>query len=214
MRKGQKIPKEKLEKHLFHLSIVRPPKGKTLCHPDLPHIANGMCKQCYGFNSHLSRKFPDFDLEKYKAMWEHQKGKCANPFCSYTAAWDATLHKRLQVDHSHLTGKIRGLLCPSCNKILGHANDNINRLLGLKKYLENGKVLGDYCIVLGVMDYSKGKIFVTSPQEGAEGSIKRDMALVLNQRIREGYELQGGVVFVSGDLYAQAIVKWVDMSTN
>ena len=73
------------------------------------------------------------------------------------------------------------------------------------------RLIEDYRIIVGIMDYRSGNVFVTVPSDGAEGEIKRDMGLVLNQRIREGYELQGGVTFVAGDMYAQAIVKWADI---
>lgn len=47
--------------------------------------------------------------------------------------------KRLTfIDHNHLTGNVRGLLCPKCNILLGACNDNIEILkfaiLYLKKY--------------------------------------------------------------------------------
>jgi hypothetical protein len=39
-------------------------------------------------------------------------------------------------DHDHATGTFRGWLCNSCNVILGHAQDNTERLLQLALYLE------------------------------------------------------------------------------
>jgi len=45
----------------------------------------------------------------------------------------------LCVDHSHTTGKVRGLLCTRCNKLLGMVGDNIEELThvaaSLKEYL-------------------------------------------------------------------------------
>ncbi len=46
------------------------------------------------------------------------------------------LEKKLNVDHDHITGKIRGLLCGSCNRALGLVKDNIETLVRLHKYLE------------------------------------------------------------------------------
>lgn len=42
----------------------------------------------------------------------------------------------LAIDHCHKTGKIRGLLCFSCNIILGHVEEKQNRLQNLIDYLQ------------------------------------------------------------------------------
>lgn len=34
------------------------------------------------------------------------------------------LNTKLCIDHNHETGKVRGLLCRSCNLAIGHLNDN------------------------------------------------------------------------------------------
>ncbi len=39
------------------------------------------------------------------------------------------------LDHDHRTGKIRGFICGSCNKILGYAKDDIDILIGCIRYL-------------------------------------------------------------------------------
>lgn len=44
----------------------------------------------------------------------------------------------LHVDHDHVTGKIRGLLCSTCNKLLGLAKENPVFLRVAASYLENG----------------------------------------------------------------------------
>lgn len=41
----------------------------------------------------------------------------------------------LAVDHNHLDGNIRGLLCRSCNQMLGLAKDNIKILASAQTYL-------------------------------------------------------------------------------
>ena len=47
--------------------------------------------------------------------------------------------KRLNVDHNHITGKIRGLLCLSCNTAIGHlkSDDNLDLLIKAIEYIEN-----------------------------------------------------------------------------
>ena len=40
------------------------------------------------------------------------------------------------VDHNHLTGKVRGILCHHCNTILGRVKDNPAPLYALAHYLE------------------------------------------------------------------------------
>ena len=42
------------------------------------------------------------------------------------------------VDHSHDTDAVRGLLCPSCNTLLGHARDDQQTLQSAIAYLQKG----------------------------------------------------------------------------
>jgi hypothetical protein len=44
--------------------------------------------------------------------------------------------KKLQLDHDHISGKPRGLLCGNCNKTLGLIGDNPKVLRNLADYLE------------------------------------------------------------------------------
>lgn len=48
--------------------------------------------------------------------------------------------ERLCVDHCHETGRIRGVLCWSCNVALGHLRDNVELLLTAISYLESKEV--------------------------------------------------------------------------
>ena len=50
------------------------------------------------------------------------------------------ISKKLNVDHDHKTGIIRGLLCGNCNRALGLVKDSIKTLVKLQKYLEKSHV--------------------------------------------------------------------------
>lgn len=44
------------------------------------------------------------------------------------------------IDHNHLTGKFRGILCKECNILLGMAKDNIQILIKAIEYLKNNQI--------------------------------------------------------------------------
>lgn len=46
---------------------------------------------------------------------------------------------QLSVDHCHLTNNVRGLLCSSCNFMLGHAKDSLQTLKSAIDYLQNNE---------------------------------------------------------------------------
>lgn len=69
--------------------------------------------------------------EQYEALYEAQGGTCA--ICKRATGKS----RRLAVDHDHATGYVRGLLCSSCNNILGHLRDRIDLALGVAGYLQN-----------------------------------------------------------------------------
>jgi len=69
-------------------------------------------------------------VKHYNKMLKDQKGLCF--ICGSTN----TKGNKLNIDHNHKTGKIRGLLCLKCNLALGLVNDDIDILLAMVSYLK------------------------------------------------------------------------------
>jgi len=70
-------------------------------------------------------------ITQYDTMYEEQQGRCK--ICGLD---QERLDRRLCVDHCHVTGKVRGLLCDPCNRLLGQAKDRIHVLLKAAEYLK------------------------------------------------------------------------------
>lgn len=81
-------------------------------------------------NTKLKARF-GITLEQYEEMYASQDGKCL--ICGVQ---ESVQGHRLAVDHCHTTGKIRGLLCKSCNVGLGNFYDNPELLKNAAKYIE------------------------------------------------------------------------------
>lgn len=67
---------------------------------------------------------------EYEQMLEQQDGKCA--ICGA----ECSTGRRLAVDHDHITGQIRGLLCSNCNLGIGKFHDSVELLKEAIRYLE------------------------------------------------------------------------------
>lgn len=89
-------------------------------------------------NLHLRSKF-GIDLKKYKEMLLVQEGLCA--ICKRPETMPGRNRKirDLAVDHCHLTGKVRGLLCGLCNTAIGALDESESRLLSCIEYLRSNK---------------------------------------------------------------------------
>ena len=79
----------------------------------------------YGY--HISRKYK-LSVDDYKNMVSMQRGKCA--ICG-----GDNDGKKLHVDHDHVTGIVRELLCNKCNHGLGNFVDDIELLKKAELYL-------------------------------------------------------------------------------
>lgn len=110
------------------------------CHPERKYRARGLCNSCYdesrppqapktssAARRHRLKSQYGVTVEQFEALLRFQGGKCANDHCRSTAD--------LCIDHDHVTGDIRGILCRRCNIALGLVHDDTNRLKGLADYL-------------------------------------------------------------------------------
>jgi hypothetical protein len=73
--------------------------------------------------------------DDYQNLFMAQDGKCAICGFEETEQTQGTV-RRLNVDHNHQTGKVRGLLCNRCNSGLGQFDDDVARLKVAVTYLE------------------------------------------------------------------------------
>jgi Recombination endonuclease VII len=73
------------------------------------------------------RKVYGISWADYEAMFERQGGACA--ICKRTGV-------TLCVDHCHLTGEVRGLLCIRCNSAIGFCSDDPALLQAAAAYLQ------------------------------------------------------------------------------
>jgi hypothetical protein len=96
-----------------------------------------MCKSCSNKIHNTKRRMKNLrinfnmSLEEYEVKIAQQNSKCK--ICGSTEQDGVAL----AVDHDHNTGEVRGLLCRTCNLMLGFAKDNISILKQSIKYLRH-----------------------------------------------------------------------------
>jgi hypothetical protein len=126
-----------------------PPITPT-CHPERKHIAKGLCKQCHDLQyDHANRdkrnriarewakNHPDrvaatrvrsrygLELDQVAARLNAQDGLCK--ICRRAKATD--------IDHDHVTGVARSILCGDCNRALGLLKEDRQTITRMLDYL-------------------------------------------------------------------------------
>ncbi len=76
----------------------------------------------------MLRKKYGMTVLEYERIKRTQNGCCA-------VCLDLLVEGKAHVDHSHVTNKVRGILCPNCNQGLGNFRDDPQRLIQAIKYL-------------------------------------------------------------------------------
>ena len=89
----------------------------------------------YG-RKYLIKKRYGINEGEYQVLLDSQNGLCA--ICRVPQLGK---HKFLSVDHNHLTGKVRGLLCNNCNHALGMVKDNPIILQKMINYLDKFNII-------------------------------------------------------------------------
>jgi len=97
---------------------------KKLHQKNLKQIKNCVLKKRFGIT-----------LEQFNQILEEQNGVCAICGQEETRIQHNGKISALAVDHNHVTGQIRGLLCSGCNVSLGRFKDNPKFLQNALNYL-------------------------------------------------------------------------------
>lgn len=98
--------------------------------PENREKINARTRQCYLKSAY------GLSLEAYKLLFVKQYGKCKICY-----KHQSELDERLSVDHDHKTGKVRGLLCRGCNRLLGYLENSTSIILcRAKEYLNETTV--------------------------------------------------------------------------
>ena len=97
-----------------------------------PAYKHGRSKTKDYYNELVMRQNYGLEYHEYLSMVEEHKGVCA--ICG--AQPPVGQHKkRLNIDHCHKTGAVRGLLCDLCNRALGLMRDDVTLLDKAINYL-------------------------------------------------------------------------------
>lgn len=111
------------------------------CGPDTPlfyrkHRDQWVCRKKWNENAnriqptYRSRK-RGMEIDSYEEVWDFHYKK-QNGLC---AICEEPLGKTAAMDHDHVTGRVRGLLCFSDNVAIGHMKDDVERLQKAIDYL-------------------------------------------------------------------------------
>lgn len=85
------------------------------------------------FEQKLKRQY-GITIQDFNIMLNNQNGLCK--LCNKPEIHKTK--KKLSVDHCHITGKVRGLLCHRCNVFLGLVKEDISVLNKAIEYLAKG----------------------------------------------------------------------------
>lgn len=100
---------------------------------DHNRVNNRYCKQCRNRRSHCAKEY-GLTTRDVDNLFKKQRGLCAICLDPLPAG------QHTHIDHCHVTGRVRGLLCRGCNLGLGNFKDDTLSLQCAIKYLEKHQV--------------------------------------------------------------------------
>ena len=134
-KKYRKENKKRISAHEKELIKQRKASGVCIYCTKKPLLNRHYCRVCKNrfYDYHLQR-LCGITLEHRNKIYKKQKGLCAA--CKKPIPKRA---KETHVDHDHITGEFRGLLCSWCNVAIGYIeHETYSKILRyLKKFKEN-----------------------------------------------------------------------------
>lgn len=105
---------------------------KAACHPERELVAYGYCREC--FTLWLSKRKPSerygLSVEEAVKLMDYQENRCY--LCGYAFGTDLPC-----IDHSHLTGSVRGFSHKKCNSLIAFGMDSPALIRQIADRLEN-----------------------------------------------------------------------------
>jgi hypothetical protein len=102
-------------------------------HREMVHAQNKRWREAHpAYNRERQLSQYGMTIADFDGISELSGGRC----------WICDGLEKLQVDHDHATGEVRGLLCHKCNKTLGLFNDDPKLFMSALKYLNGGNLEG------------------------------------------------------------------------
>lgn len=145
----QKTQKYKSTQEKFRLSQkFKKWQEEYLARPDVKEVMNARSLEWHRkpenvkkmapakWKSNLKTKY-GITPEDYSRMMIAQDGVCA--ICRGVDVRG----KKLAVDHNHVTGQVRGLLCGSCNSAIGLLKENPDRIARALSYINDHVAVGE-----------------------------------------------------------------------
>lgn len=109
-------------------------------------VYKSACRRCLADDNYPKMRRKTFEmqygitLEEYEERHRDQGGVCATCGRPEWVTARGGKVRLLCVDHDHVTGKVRGLLCSNCNRAVGLLNDDVDLMKKVIYYLQAGGV--------------------------------------------------------------------------